>query len=174
MWWFLGRPTATAACQRKNASAGMIKAMDNVNVSAGEVGGVVAGIVAGAAAIAKGVAWLLNWNDARRGDKEDRLAAWEKSLAEREKAYREEIEHRLDQVQADLAKANGVAERLNSTVSTLVFAVADLTSELESHAPQALSLIRARQLLETLKIRPSPADLEQLANRVDAANSSGH
>lgn len=148
--------------------------MDNVNVSAGEVGGIMAGIIAGAAAIAKGVAWLLNWNDARRDDKEDRLAAWEKSLAERERAYREEIEHRLDQVQVDLNKANGVAERLNYTVSTLVVAVEDLTSELESHAPQALSLIRARRLLESLKIRPTPADLADLANKVDAANSHGH
>jgi len=146
--------------------------MDNVNVSAGEVGGIMAGIIAGGAAVAKGIAWLLNWNDARRGEKEDRLATWEKSLAEREKAYREEIEHRLDQVQADLAKANGVAERLNYTVSTLVVAVEDLTSELESHAPQALSLIRARRLLQSLKIRPTPAELDALAKKVDAEN--GH
>lgn len=141
-------------------------------LSAGEVGGVLAGALAALAAVGKGLAWLLNWNDTRRQDKEGRLAAWERSLVDREKAYREEIEARLDQVQEDLAAAKVLAEELTRNVSTLVIAVGDLASELESHAPHALSLLRARTLLETLKLTPVPPGLATLARKIDAANGA--
>ena len=140
-------------------------------MSAGEVGGVLAGALALLAALGKALAWLLNWDGARKNDREGRLAAWEKSLVEREKDYRAEIEGRLDQVQKDLAEAKVLAEVLNRNVSTLVIAVGDLASELEAHAPQALSLIRARKLLESLQLTPTPASLAQLARKIDAANA---
>lgn len=140
-------------------------------ISPGELGGMFAGAVGALAVLGKGLAWLLNWDGARKNDREGRLAAWEKSLVDREKAYREEIEERLDQVQKDLAEAKGLAEILNRNVSTLVIAVGDLASELEAHAPQALSLIRARTLLESLKITPTPVGLATLARKIDAANT---
>lgn len=140
------------------------------NVSAGEVGGIMAGAIASVAAFAKGAAWLLNWNDARRDNKEERLAAWEKSLAERERAYRAEIEDRLDYVQKELDQAKGITEHLTRTVSALVVAVGDLAAELESHAPDALSLIRAKRMLESLKLTPTPPDLATLAHQIDMAN----
>lgn len=142
------------------------------NMGAGEAGGILAGFVAAMAVLGKGLAWLLNWNDTRRQDKEGRLAAWERSLVDREKAYREEIEARLDEVQHDLAQAKGLTEELTRNVSTLVIAVGDLASELESHAPHALSLLRARALLETLKLTPVPPSLATLARKIDAANGA--
>lgn len=142
------------------------------NLSAGEVGGIMAGALAVLAAMGKGLAWLLNWDGARKNDREARLAAWEQSLVNREKGYREEIEQRLDQVQHDLAEAKQLAEELNRNVSTLVIAVGDLAAELEAHAPQALSLIRARKLLESLKLTPTPVGLATLARKIDAANAA--
>lgn len=141
------------------------------NMSAGEVGGVLAGALALLAAAGKGLAWLLNWDGARKNDREARLAAWEQSLVNREKGYREEIEQRLDQVQHDLAEAKVLAEELNRNVSTLVIAVGDLATELEAHAPQALSLMRARQLLESLQLTPTPVGLASLARKIDSANT---
>ncbi len=141
------------------------------NVSAGEVGGIFAGVVVALGTIGKGIAWLFAWDKATRDSKDNKLARWEASLAAREIAYREEIEERLEELKTDLDRAKGVADQLNLTVTTLVIAVEDLTSELESHAPNALSLKRARALLKTLHLRPSPPDLVALAEQVDAANA---
>lgn len=138
------------------------------NVSAGEVGGIVAGVLAALAALGKGIAWIVNWDKATRDTKEERLTKWEANLVNRERDYREEIEGRLKDLQTDLATAKGIAEQLNSTVTTLVIAVEDLTSELESHAPEALSLKRARKLLQSLHLRPTPPDLAALAQQLDA------
>lgn len=140
-------------------------------LSAGEVGGIMAGALAALAALGKSLAWLLNWNDTRREDKEARLAAWEKSLVNREQDYRREIETRLDQVQHDLAEAKGIADALAQTVSTLVIVTRDLASELEGHAPNAHSLLRAKAFLATLPLMPTPANLANLARRIDAANA---
>lgn len=142
------------------------------NVSAGEVGGIVAGILAALAALGKGIAWIVNWDKATRDNKEEKLAKWEANLVTREIDYREEIEHRLKELKADLDKAKGIAEQLNTTVTTLVIAVEDLTSELESHAPNALSLRRARALLQSLHLRPTPPDLSAMAHIIDAANTA--
>lgn len=141
------------------------------NVSAGEVGGIVAGVLAALAAMGKGIAWIVNWDKASRDTKEDKLTKWEANLVSRERDYREEIEDRLKELKADLDKAKGIAEQLNTTVTTLVIAVEDLTSELESHAPNALSLKRARKLLQSLQLRPNPPDLAALAHKIDAANT---
>lgn len=138
------------------------------NVSAGEVGGIVAGVLAALAALGKGIAWIVNWDKATRDTKEERLTKWEANLVNRERDYREEIEGRLKDLQTDLITAKGIAEKLNTTVTTLVIAVEDLTSELESHAPNALSLKRARMLLQSLHLRPTPPDLAALAHQIDA------
>lgn len=142
------------------------------NVSAGEVGGIVAGILAALAALGKGIAWIVNWDKAARDSKEEKLTKWEANLVTREIDYREEIEDRLKELKADLDKAKGIAEQLNTTVTTLVIAVEDLTSELESHAPNALSLRRARALLQSLHLRPTPPDLSAMAHIIDASNTA--
>lgn len=141
------------------------------NVSAGEVGGIFAGLTAVAAVVGKMVASIVSWDKDQRRSKEERLSKWEENLVKREREYREEIEGQLEQVRADLHIAKGIATELNHTVSTLVIAVEDLTSELESHAPKAASLMRARRLLQSLHVRPTPPDLAMMADTIDAANA---
>lgn len=110
------------------------------NLTAGEVGGVFAGAVAALAALGKGLAWLLDWNDARTSGREARLEAWERSLVDREKAYREEIEGQLATTRAELA-------RVEADFTTLRAVLAEVTAELHRHVPDSPALARAARAL---------------------------
>jgi uncharacterized coiled-coil protein SlyX len=107
---------------------------------AGEAGGVFAGAVAALAVLGKGLAWLLNWNETRSSGREVRLAAWEHSLAERERAYREEIEGALAATRAELA-------RVEHDLDTLRGVLGAMAAELHRHAPESPALARAARAL---------------------------
>lgn len=89
-------------------------------------GGVLAGLIA---AFGKGLAWLVGWRDARGEGRQARLDAWEKSLADREQAYREEIEARLEAVQKEQAVLRAV--------------LFDVTMALQRHDPANPEIGRA-------------------------------
>lgn len=131
--------------------------MDHGGVSAGEVGGVFAGIVAGLAAIGKGIAWMLNWKDARENSRAARLHAWEQSLDRREKEHREETEARLGAVESKL-----------SAVSMALF---EAIGELQRLDPFSPILASARLVLQqAYPVDPDmPAEIKALIRRVDRA-----
>lgn len=108
--------------------------------SAGDWGGAFAGFVAAAAALAKGLAWLLNWNEARSDGREARLISWEHNLVNREKAYREEIEQQLHTTRVDLARVVG-------EVSVLRGLLVQVTAELHRHAPESAVLAHVATVL---------------------------
>lgn len=144
-------------------------------ISAGEVGGVVAGVIALVAAIGKGLAWLLNWNEARTSNRQARLEKWEASLVERERSYREEIEARLEQAEERLQHAEDKTATMATTIANLrsnqaalTIAVVDLATDLDVHAPTSPVLLGVIRSLRKLALpEPSPA-LEALAARLDA------
>lgn len=141
-------------------------------MSAGEIGGVFAGFIAGAAAIGKGLAWLLNWNDARTSGLQERLAAWEKSLAERERTYRTEIEERLERAEHDLTAMGKTVEVLRLAATTLTGAVVDLATELELHSPKNIVLGRVKRLLKTMPMPHASPELEALARQLDEGSET--
>lgn len=111
--------------------------------TAGDWGGLVAGFVAGLAALGKGLAWLLNWNESRSTGREARLAAWEKSLADRERAYREEIETKLVQAEENL-------DRVTQRIAQLCGVLRDVTAALRGHDPDSPALSRAEHVLDQM------------------------
>ena len=133
---------------------------------AGDWGGLFAGFVAGAAALSKGLAWLLNWNEARSSGRAAKLVSWERSLVAREKEYREEIEGQLRFTRTELARVEGDVEQLRAVLF-------DVTTELHRHASGSPALSRAVRLLGmAYPIDPAtPADLTALAAQVDAMSA---
>lgn len=110
------------------------------NWSAGEAGGAFAGLVAALAVVGRGLAWLLDWNNARSDNREARLTSWERNLVEREKAYREEIEGQLAATRTELAQVERQVGALRSALS-------DVTAELRRHTKDSPALMRAAALL---------------------------
>ncbi len=108
--------------------------------SAGDWGGAFAGVIAVTATVGKGLAWLLNWNEARSSGREARLASWESSLVAREKAYREEIEGQLAATRGELA-------RVEIELGVLREVLGEVTAELHRHAPDSPALARAARSL---------------------------
>lgn len=108
--------------------------------SAGDWGGAFAGAVAVFAALAKGLAWRLDWNETRSSGREARLASWERSLVEREKIYREEIEQQLAGTRRDLARVVGELGVLRAVLG-------EVTAELHRHAPESPVLAHAARAL---------------------------
>lgn len=70
--------------------------------SVGEVGGVFAGIVALLYAIGKGIAWLLNWNDARASTRTAKLDAWEVKLDKRETEFEAKTDARMTTMEHEM------------------------------------------------------------------------
>ena len=146
-----------------SASGGLL--MDDWK--AGDWGGLFAGFVAALAVLGKGLAWLLNWNEARSSGREARLVSWEVNLVARERAYREEIEGQLTATRTELARVEGDVEQLRAVLF-------DVTTELHRHASGSPALSRAVRLLGmAYPIDPAtPADLTALAAQVDAAGTA--
>ncbi len=76
--------------------------MSDPGTAAGEAGGIFAGAVALLYAVGKGMAWLLNWKDARAQSRAAKLQAWHDELAkkekeqdDRDKRYQQHIETQL-------------------------------------------------------------------------------
>lgn len=111
------------------------------NLSAGEAGGLFAGAVAALMAIGKGLAWLLNWQGERSDRRSKRLDAWEDSLRNREKEYREGIE-------AELADLRGEMMRLRSQQGALSFSLLEVAIAHRNKDPESPALARAAAALK--------------------------
>lgn len=119
---------------------GTVGAMGTIEMedwTAGDWGGLMAGAVGLFATVAKGLAWTLNWNEARSTARERRMEAWEASLTAREKQYREEVEQRIDMMQDRV-------EHLSSALRTV-------TSALRGYDPASPALAQAEALLDSMK-----------------------
>jgi len=131
-----------------------------------------AGMIAGAAAAGYPAwhlfRWLFTWTDRRAIRRDAKLDAREASLDAREAKFRAEIEEQLAETRHVVEALRSDLERQRWTTSRLVDVVTDLSTELETHAPRSLVLIRARRLLKTIPL-PGPApELEALANKLDS------
>lgn len=133
--------------------------------TAGDVGGVFAGAVTLLASAGGGIAWLLNWHGARDDNRAERLRTWEKSLAERERAYRLEIEGRLDETEEQLAQVKMELESQRLTASLAVEAVVELAAEIHANTPHSASLARLKLLLDHIRPESAP-QLAALAHRL--------
>ncbi|WP_310534592.1 hypothetical protein [Novosphingobium sp.] len=142
--------------------------MDQAGLSAGEVGGVFAGVVAALAALGKGLAWLLNWQGARSDRKADRLRVWEESLDRRDKEYRQQLEHDLEELRAaHLANATEISA-LRNRFRALRGAALELVIEVRAISPDSPALKRADAMLRTafpVEV-VLPADLTELVNQL--------
>lgn len=117
------------------------------DLNAGEVGGVLAGAIAILAAVGKALAWLLNWQGARREGKEERLRVWEASLDRREHDYREDIEKDLDELRAEAATLRGDVARTRTQQAAIGFLLLEVTLELRAHVPGSPALVRIAAVL---------------------------
>lgn len=124
-------------------------------VSPNEAGGVFAGIVAALFALGKGLAWLLNWKDARDKSEAARLKAWQASLDRREKEQRAEAESRMAAFEDKL-----------SAVSLVSF---EMLGELQRLDPASPVLAHAREVLRAVfPVDPEPPEwLRSLVRRLD-------
>ena len=136
--------------------------MSDPSSAAGEAGGIIAGAVALLYAFGKGMAWLLNWKDARAQSRAAKLQAWHDELAKREKEqddrdlqYRQHIETQLRR----LALENRVLRRAFELV-------AEPLRRLEPENPK---LAQAQNMLDrAFPLDPGlPIDMGILVSMID-------
>ena len=142
--------------------------VDQAGLSPGEVGGVFAGVIAGLAAIGKALAWLLNWQGARSDRKAERLRVWEESLDRRDKEYRQQLEHDLEELRAaHQANANEI-DALRNRFRALRGAALELVVEVRVLKPDSPALKRADTMLRAAFPVESalPTDLTDLVTRL--------
>lgn len=127
-----------------------------------------AGVVAALAALGKALAWLLNWQGARSDRKADRLRVWEESLDRRDKEYRQQLEHDLEELRAaHQANANEITG-LRNRFRALRGAALELVVEVRLIKPDSPALKRADAMLRTIFPLDSalPEDLAELVNQL--------
>lgn len=143
-------------------------------MDSGDAGGVFAGVVAGLYAIGKGLAWLLNWQNARGEDRSKRLKVWEESLDRRERDLRLSMEAELGELR-DEVEAQGRDLADQTAINQLTrMALVEVTTELERRAADSLALQRAKALLH--RTEPNalllPSDIATLARAADERSTS--
>lgn len=136
--------------------------MADPSSAAGEAGGIFAGSVALLYAIGKGMAWLLNWKDARVQSRAAKLQAWHDELAkkekeqdERDRQYRQHIETQLRR----LALENRVLRRAFELVA----------EPLRRIEPDNPKLVQAQNMLDrAFPLDPGlPIDMGALLSMID-------
>lgn len=135
--------------------------MDNWTAAA-QAGGAFAVVLAALAALGKGIAWLLNFHGERTDGKAAELNAWQASLVEREKAYREGIE-------SDLGELKGEVTKLRGDIGALGHSLLEVTIELRELDPASAALARATSVLQRA-FPPTfavPNDMAVLARRLN-------
>ena len=136
-------------------------------ISSGEVGGVLAGVVAVGVAASKGLAWLINWRDARAQTRSAKLDQWHEELKRREMDLDEKLDQRmngLEQQVGDLTKA----------VDKWRMAFHMVAAELLQRHPQSAALIQAQKILaEAFPIHLAvPEDMVRTLDRVGEAEAA--
>ncbi|WP_342248597.1 hypothetical protein [Sphingomonas sp. OTU376] len=145
---------------------------DTGGVSAGEVGGIIAGAIALLAALGKGVAWALNWKDARANSRSAKLQAWHDELTAREAKLDAEIASRLSRIEE--AHASLVKNHLDVLIrfERQRNAYRVLAAELIQVAPHSAALIQASMILEEPLPVPSMPGVPELLSEIDAADGA--
>jgi len=145
---------------------------DAGGVSAGEVGGIIAGAIAIFAALGKGVAWLLNWKEARESSRSAKLQVWHDELTSREAKLDAEIASRLSRIEEKY-------ERLEKNHFDVLIrferqrnAYRVLAAEVIAVAPHSAALIQAQMILEEPMPVPAMAGGSELLEEIDAAEDA--
>ncbi|MEV5021429.1 hypothetical protein MRBLMA1_001252 [Sphingobium sp. LMA1-1-1.1] len=128
-------------------------------ISSGEVGGVLAGVIAVGMALGKGMAWLLNWRDARAKTRAAKLQVWHDELKAREDALDRKIDARLASFEQQVDKWR------------LAFHL--VAAELLQRYPQSMALMQAQKILaEAFPIHLAvPEDMARSLDRLDEAEA---
>lgn len=134
-------------------------------VSPGEVGGWLAGAVVLLGAFGKGIAWLLNWRDARAQTRAAKLQAWHEELARRETALDAKVDERMAGLEQQVAE-------LGRNVDKWRMAFHLVAAELLQRHPQSTALMQAQKILaEACPMHLSdiiiPPDMERTLSRLD-------
>lgn len=139
--------------------------------SAGEVGGIFAGVVALLVAIGHGIRWLMGWEDRRERTRAQKLDAWQRQLAEREKKIDESQATYQASIEARLASISATAERLHNEHAALLSAYHLVASALRAADPGNPVLRMADELLRAaFPLDPAtPTDMVALMNRAGAS-----
>jgi len=140
-------------------------------ISSGEIGGVLAGIIAGGMAIGKGLAWLLNWRDARANTRTAKLDKWhdeleqeKRDLDERRKDLDAKLDERMESLEQQVAR-HGVA------IDRWRMAFHLVAAELLQRDPKSMALMQAQKILaEAFPLNLAvPEDMEATLGQIDAA-----
>lgn len=133
--------------------------------SSGEVGGVLAGVVAVVVAAGKGIAWVLNWRDARAKTRAAKLDRWHEELLKREKELDDKIDNRMAGLEHQVGE-------LGRAVDKWRMAFHLVAAELLQRHPQSAALMQAQKILaEVFPISLAvPADMEEALGRIDEAS----
>lgn len=98
--------------------------------------------------LAGGIAWLLNWNQARENGRAAELRAREDAVFARENAYAEKVEERMAGLEAQLGVLDDKHARLLKKFNGLRGSLVEVTVELKVHSPGSAALARAEAHLE--------------------------
>lgn len=132
----------------------------NSGLSAGEIGGIFAGLVALLAALGKGVAWALNWNEARQNSRTAKLEAWHSELADREAKLDAEIAGRLERIEREHARLTKGNTELLLRFERYRGAYSVLATELMRLGTGSEALEQARLIIEEPLAVPSMPQAE--------------
>jgi hypothetical protein len=148
----------------------MARGISMSDLDVGQAGGIFAGVVAFIAMVGKGLAWLLNWQGARREAKEKRLRSWEASLDRREREYREGIEKDFDELRDEAAILRGDVGRMREQQAAIGFSLLEVTLELRAHVPASPALTRIAAVLR--RVYPPehgiPPEMAELLRALEA------
>jgi len=114
------------------------------------------------------MAWLLNWQGARSDRKAERLRLWEESLDRRDKEYRLQLEHDLEELRAAHQANAAEIDVLRNRFRALRGAALELVVEVRAIKPESPALKRADAMLRTaFPIEAAlPEDLTDLVHRL--------
>lgn len=137
-------------------------------ISSGEIGGVLAGIIAGGVAIGKGLAWLLNWRDARAKTRTAKLDKWHEELARREKDLDARLDHRLESLERQVTQHTAALDKWRMAFHLVA-------AELLQRHPQSTALMQAQKILaEAFPLNLTlPEDMEAALGQIDQAGGGG-
>ncbi len=114
--------------------------MPDAGSAAGEAGGIFAGIVALLYAVGKGLAWVVNWRDARALTRSAKLDKWHDELEEKEKLLAAKIEQRMTAFETQVTE-------MGKAVNKWRMAFHMVAAELLQRNPHSMALMQAQKIL---------------------------
>ena len=147
--------------------------MDKTGLSWEEAGGALTALGGAILAFRKLMQWAAGWQDRRLAREAERLTQWQASLDRREHEQRVQMQTEIDELRAEV-ELQGRQLADQTAVNHLTrMALAEVTAELERHAPDSQALQRAQALLH--RVTPDvvvPTGLTPLLREIDERRPS--